>query len=121
MDAMKLSFGLVAAVAAGALLAGCGGNYYRGGVDAAYVGPAALDDCGGYYDDFYGPIDNGCWGDDGVFWYQGHGDKAWHRDTANHFGHAANANMHEVHPTGPGKGYHFGGTAHAVGGGEHHE
>jgi hypothetical protein len=118
---MKLKIGLVAAVAAGALVAGCGGNYYGGGgVGVGYVGPVALDDCGGYYDDFYGPIDNGCWADDGVFWYQGHGDHAWHRDTSNHFAHAAAApGMHEVHPAGPGHGYHFGGGAKGGGGGDH--
>jgi hypothetical protein len=121
---MKLKFGFVAAAAAAALLAGCGGNYYGGGgvgVNAGYVGPVALDDCGGYYDDFYGPIDDGCWADDGAFWYRGHGESGWHRDAGGHFGHAAAGNMHEMHPTGPGHGYHFGGGAHAVGGGEHHE
>jgi hypothetical protein len=117
---MKISIGLCAAVAAGALLAGCGGNYYGGGgVGVGYGGPVALDSCGGYYDDFYGPIDDGCWADDGAFWYRGHGDNGWHRDSGNHFGHAGASGMHEVHPTGPGHGYHFGGGGGHGGGGDH--
>ena len=124
---MKTKISLVAAVsAAGALLAACGGNYYGGGdVGVGYVGPVALDDCGGYYDDYYGAIDDGCWADDGAFWYRGHSDGAWHRDSGNHFAHATASGMHEIHPTGPGHGYHFSGSAHAggahAGGGDHHE
>ncbi len=124
---MKLSIGLCAAVAAGALVAACGGNYYGGGgVGVGYAGPVALDDCGGYYDDFYGPIDDGCWADDGGFWYRGHGDHEWHRDSGNHFGHAGANGMHDIHPQGPGHGFHFGGgahgggAAHGGGGGDHH-
>jgi hypothetical protein len=114
---MKKTIGLCAALAAGALLGACGGNYYGGG-GVGYVGPVALDDCGGFYDDYYGPIDDGCWADDGAFWYRGHGDHAWHRDTGNHFAHAQAGSMHEVHPAGPGHGFHFGGGGHEGGGHE---
>lgn len=113
--------GLLAALAAGALLGACGGNYYGGG-DVGYVGPVALDDCGGWYDDYYGPIDDGCWADDGAFWYRGHGDNHWHRDAGGHFAHAqASPQHHEVHPAGPGHGFHFGGGGGGHGGGgDHH-
>jgi hypothetical protein len=121
---MKISIGLCAAMTAGAFLSACGGNYYGGGdVGVGYAGPVALDDCGGYYDDFYGPIDDGCWADDGGFWYRGHGDHAWHRDTGGHFAHAGGNGMHDVHPHGPGAGFHFGGgrAPHGGGGGgDHH-
>lgn len=117
---MKMKIGLIAAIgAAGALLAGCGGNYYGGG-DVGYVGPVALDDCGGYYDGFYGPIDDGCWADDGGFWYRGHGGHGWHRDSGGHFAHASGPGMHAIHPHGPGHGFHFGGGGHAGRGGGHH-
>ncbi|HEX4742695.1 MAG TPA: hypothetical protein VH353_15310 [Caulobacteraceae bacterium] len=123
---MKTKIGLVTAIgAAGALLAACGGNYYGGGdVGVGYAGPVALDDCGGYYDDYYGAIDDGCWADDGGFWYRGHGDRDWHRDSGGHFAHAGGGSMHAIHPTGPGHGFHFGGGhgggGHGGGGGDHH-
>jgi hypothetical protein len=120
---MKIRFGFAAALtAAGALLTACGGNYYGGGgVGVGYVGPVALDDCGGFYDDYYGPIDDGCWADDGAFWYRRHGEGGWRRDGGAHFAHAAAAsNMHEVHPAGPGHGYHFGGGSGHAGGADHH-
>ena len=75
----------------------------RGG----YVGPVALGDCGGFYDDFYGPLDDGCWGDDGGYWYRAHGERRWRRDGGTHFSHNQVASMHEFHPTGPGAGFHF--------------
>jgi hypothetical protein len=125
---MKTKIGLVAVIgAAGAFLAACGGNYYGGGdVGVGYAGPVALDDCGGYYDDYYGPIDDGCWADDGAFWYRGHGDHTWRRGDGDHFTHAAggSGNMHAIHPNGPGRGYHFSGGGHggghSGGGGDHH-
>ena len=120
---MKRKIELIAAMgAAGALLAACGGNDYGGG-DVGYVGPVALDDCAGYYDDFYGPFDDGCWADDGAFWYRGHGDHGWRRDGGGHFAHAGGPACTRVHPHGPGAGFHFGGGhgggGHA-GGGDHH-
>jgi hypothetical protein len=108
---MKMMIGLAAAVAAASLLGGCADDRYAGGPGpgAAYgPGPLALADCGGFYDDFYGPFDDGCWGDDGGFWYRGR-DHVYHRDTGGHFSHVAGPGMHAIHGVGPGAGAHFGG------------
>jgi hypothetical protein len=115
---MKLSLGLIGALGAGALLAGCGGAYGGGGIGYGYgygPGPVALADCGGFYDGFYGDIDDGCWGSDGAYWY--HGGYGWRRDSGGHFSHVAANNMHAFHGHGPGAGQHFGGGGH---GGGHH-
>jgi hypothetical protein len=121
---IKFTLAVAGAAATAALLSACAGMY--GGGDVGYGhrhdGPVALNDCGGYYDGFYGPVDDGCWGNDGAFWYHG-GDNGWHRDTGGHFGHAAMNNAHEFHGKGPGAGHHFGerptnGGGH--GGDEHH-
>lgn len=111
---------LPAAFCGGLALSACGGNYYGGAdVGVGAVGPVALDDCSGFYDDFYGPFDDGCWGNDGYFWYRG-GDHGWHRDDARHFSHAAGEHMHPIAGHGPGAGAHFGGGrpggAHTGGG-----
>jgi hypothetical protein len=121
---MNIKLSLSMAAAATALLAGCAGMYGGGdvGYGFGYGGPVALSDCGGYYDDFYGPVDDGCWGNDGAYWYHG-GDQRWHRDTGGHFGHTAMNNAHEFHGKGPGAGHHFGGKpagGAAHGGDEHH-
>ncbi len=106
---MKLKIGLACAVAAANLLWGCAYNGYAGGYGpAGGPGPLALSDCGAYYDDYYGPFDDGCWADDGGFWYRGR-DHAYHRDTGGHFSHAMGPRMHAVHGVGPGAGAHFGG------------
>jgi hypothetical protein len=109
------------AAAAGALLSGCDGNYVGGGYGPGYVGPVALASCDGFYDDFYGPFDDGCWADDGGFWYRGR-DHHFHRDAGGHFSHVAAAGMHPIHGVGPGAGAHFGGGEHGGGdhGGGHH-
>ncbi|HEX4198513.1 MAG TPA: hypothetical protein VHZ26_13835 [Caulobacteraceae bacterium] len=100
---------LCAAAVVAALLGGCADHY------AADVGPGpgplALADCTGFYDDFYGPFDDGCWADDGVFWYRGP-DRVYHRDAGGHFSHTAGPGMHAVHGAGPGAGAHFGGGEH---------
>ena len=50
-------------------------------------GPYAFD---GYYDDFYGPVYDGYWGDDGFFYYRGHAeDRRFVRGDAAHFSHTA--------------------------------
>jgi hypothetical protein len=43
--------------------------------------PAVYD---GYYDDYYGPFDDGYWGDGGAFCYL-HGADGFRRDEGNHF------------------------------------
>jgi hypothetical protein len=100
---MKTIIGLCAGIAVAAMLSGCVGEGYGPG-----PGPVALAGCDGYYDDFYGPFDDGCWADDGGFWYRGH-DGQYHRDSGGHFSHTASAAMHPVHGVGPGAGAHFGG------------
>lgn len=61
----------------------------------------------GYYDDFYGPVDTGYWGDDGAFMYRG-ADQQFHRDDAGHFRKDAAQGYHTVHThaTRPGNGGH---------------
>jgi len=50
----------------------------------------------GYYDDFYGPIDTGYWGDDGAFMYRGT-DQQFHRDDAGHFRKDSATGYHTMH------------------------
>jgi hypothetical protein len=115
---MKFTLALLPLAAAGALLSGCGGMYAGGDVGYGYGprGPVALADCGGYYDGFYGPVDDGCWGNDGAFWYHG-GDRQWHRDQGGHFNHQAMNGAREFHGKGPGQGHAFAGGARS--GGDH--
>lgn len=62
-------------------LAACAGGYYGG---PAGPGPIAYD---GYYDDYYGQIDDGYWGDGDVFYYRPHGHGRYVPDRAHHFRH----------------------------------
>jgi hypothetical protein len=102
---MKVIIGLCMAAGVATLIGGCADRDYAVGIG---VGPVALADCDGFYDDFYGPFDDGCWADDGVFWYRGR-DHQYHRDIGGHFSHAGAAGTHPVHGAGPGSGAHFGG------------
>ncbi len=79
---MKLILALAAA-AATTFLVGCAGMYGGADVGHGHRGPVALNDCGGYYDGFDGPVDDGCWGNDGAFWRHG-GDHGWHGGDENH-------------------------------------
>lgn len=105
---MKAIIVLCAATAAAALVTGCADEHYGAGYGP---GPIALATCDGFYDDFYGPFDDGCWADDGGFWYRGR-DGGYHRDTGGHFSHSASSGMHPIHGVGPGAGAHFGGDHH---------
>lgn len=73
-------------------LAACAGGYYGG---AAYAGgPYGYS---GYYDDYYGPIYDGYWGDDGAFYYRsGAHDRHYRRGDSSHFSRteARGANFH---------------------------
>jgi hypothetical protein len=60
----------------------------------AYAGDGVYAD--GYYDDFYGPVDTGYWGDDGVFMYRG-ADQQYHRDDSGHFRKQTAQGYHSVH------------------------
>jgi hypothetical protein len=100
-------------------LGGCAGDYgYGGGVYAG--GPYAYE---GFYDDFYGPIYDGYWGNDGFFYFRnGVGDGRFRRGDAAHFRRApgAGANFHAMRgsmtPAQRTRMPHFGG-ARGLGGG----
>ena len=99
---MNTRIGLVAVTTA-VLLSGCAGTYFGGG--GGYGGPGAVAAVGydGYYDDFYGPFNDGYWGGDGGYYYRGQ-DNQYHRDTGNHFSRVATQGMHPVHGHGPAGG-----------------
>ena len=79
-------------------LGACATGYgYGGGVYAG--GPYAYD---GFYDDFYGPIYDGYWGDDGFFYYRsGEHDRGFHRGDRSHFARdgAPGEHFHAIHGT----------------------
>ena len=107
---MKRLILMACGAAAIALTAGCAsGGYGYGG------GPVAVG-YDGYYDDFYGPFDDGYWGADGGYYYH-HGHE-WRRDTGGHFRHDAAQGFHPVHGSGHGGGGHPGGGH--PGGDDHH-
>jgi len=54
---------------------------------------------GGYYDGFYGPIDGGYWGGDGVFMYRDN-DGRFHRDVDGHFRRHFHEGFHAFHGRG---------------------
>jgi hypothetical protein len=71
-------------------LAACADGYYGGG---AYAGSAYA--YNGYYDDYYGPVYDGYWGDDGAFYYRGSDhDRHFHRGDPAHFSHDGAAGGH---------------------------
>jgi hypothetical protein len=100
-------------------LSACAGGYGTGGV--AYAGGSYAYD--GFYDDYYGPIYDGYWGDDGGFYYRrGPSDRRFVRGDAAHFNRSGNAGGH-FHPMQgsmtPGSGMHmphFGGAGMDDGG-----
>ena len=62
----------------------------------------------GYYDGYYGPIQDGYWGDDGVFWYRSSDhDRHYRRGDVQHFRH----DMPGANPSTSGRPYqHFQGN-----------
>jgi hypothetical protein len=84
---MKRFARLACAALASALLAGCAGTSGGGGVAIGYDG---------FYDDYYGPLTNGYWANDGFFYYmdaRGHR----HRDSGRHFRHDTAPGFHAFH------------------------
>jgi hypothetical protein len=67
-----------------------------------------------YYDDYYGPFDDGYWGRDGFFYYRNGHHGAFIRDESRHFQHGPVAGFHGVRAHG---GFH--GFGHAGGGHPH--
>jgi hypothetical protein len=111
----RLIIALCATIPA-ALVGGCADTGYGYGADFYAGGPYAYD---GYYDDFYGPIYDGYWGDDGFFYYRsGAGDRHYHRGDRAHFNResAGGANFHAIHGSmTPSRGTrmpHFSGGGH---------
>ena len=107
----RFSLPLCATLAAVSLSA-CAGDYGVNG--AGYgAGPYAYE---GFYDDSYGPIYDGYWGDDGGFYYRnGEHDRRFRRGDSAHFSRsgAPGANFHPMRGTmTPGRGMrmpHFSG------------
>ncbi len=99
---------VIAALAGLCLTACASGPYYGHGPGP---GPVAYD---AYYDDFYGPFDDGYWGPDGGFYYSTGPDHHFVRDSGNHFRRqAGGSGFHGVH-------FHGGAGHPGGGGGEHH-
>ena len=93
---MKRSLIVLCATLSALPLAACSEGYgYGGGIYAG--GPYAYD---GFYDDYYGPIYDGYWGTDGIFYYRsGAHDRHFHRGDNRHFMRqgAAGSNFHQFH------------------------
>lgn len=89
----RLVIALVASVMP-VVVGGCATGY-----DGYGGGPYAFN---GYYDDFYGPVYDGYWGNDGFFYYRGGaGERRFRRGDAAHFRRDG----------APGGGFHsFGGS-----------
>ena len=88
-------------------LAACAGDYYGGPYGS---GPIAYD---GYYDDYYGPIYDGYWGDGGVFYYRRHQHGRFVADRGQHFrrdaGSGGAGHFHPMHghlTPPPQRGHH---------------
>ncbi len=59
------------------------------GVDVAYVD--------GYYDDAYGPVYDGYWGDGDAFYYRDRAGGEFRRDDAHHFSRGGGNGFHPMH------------------------
>jgi len=99
---------LILAICAALPLAAC--TTYGGGHGA--VGASFAYD--GFYDDYYGPIYDGYWGDGDVFYYRTAHRGHYVRDDSHHFYHDMNTapaggHFHPMHVMGPrpnGRGHH---------------
>lgn len=84
--------GLIMCAGAALMLAGCAGPGYVGRGSIAYDG---------YYDNAYGPIYDGYWGDGDVFFYRSRPHGHYMRDTGHHFRHDASDGYRSMHVNGP--------------------
>jgi hypothetical protein len=81
----KLTIALCA-LASPLTIAGCADNYGYG-YGSVGLGPVAYN---GFYDDFYGPIYDGYWGNDNFFYYRSNArDRAYRRGDRAHFSREA--------------------------------
>lgn len=80
---------LIGAAAVALLLVGCAsrGDGFR----------TADVDYDGYYDNYYGPISDGYWGSNGMFYYQAGEGHAYHRDGAHHVRRDAATGFQTIH------------------------
>jgi hypothetical protein len=87
------------ATAALAMLGACATSY-GGHHDGYYVDA--------YYDDGYGPYNDGYWGDDGAFYYRDAADHPFIRDDAHHFRRDNFTGFHHVqaHAKAPSGEHH---------------
>jgi len=77
-------------------LSACVADYGFGGPAVYGPEPYAYD---GWYDGYYGPVNDGYWGDDGYFYYRhGDGDRAYVRGDRTHFVHQAPQGPHNYQP-----------------------
>jgi hypothetical protein len=71
---------------------------------ASADGPVYYD---GYYDGYYGPLYDGYWGDDNLFYYSGGRGQPFVPDKGNHFLHSAAPGLNSFHSAhaGPHTGH----------------
>jgi hypothetical protein len=88
---MKRYLITVAAAAAAVSLSACMdmGHPHEGLYAGGYVD--------GYYDDAYGPMYDGYWGDGDVFYYRANASDTFHRDDAHHFRRDSAQGFHTFH------------------------
>ncbi|MEO8812348.1 MAG: hypothetical protein ABI376_05490 [Caulobacteraceae bacterium] len=84
---------LIAVTASAALLTACAGGSGYGFNDYG-PGPVGVVGYTGFYDGYYGSINNGYLGNDGFFYYRSHGDRQWRRDDGRHFRREATQGFH---------------------------
>ena len=102
---MKNHLRLAVVMTAAIGLAACESDFHHhgpyAGVEVGYVD--------GYYDDAYGPVYDGYWGDGDVFYYRASPDSEFRRDDAHHFSRGAGNGFHHMHM----RAGHAGPPAHA--------
>lgn len=81
---MKITLA-ICATAAVVVLAGCAYDYPTSTVAVATPAGPVVATSSVYYDQFYGPINTGYWGSDGMFHYRLAADSPWLIDRARHF------------------------------------
>jgi hypothetical protein len=93
MPTKKLA-ALLGAAAIAALLSACASDDGRHHHHAYVVGGIDYD---GFYDDYYGPIQDGYWGTDNYFYYQDGPGHPYRRDEGGHVRHEAAGGFHAIH------------------------
>jgi hypothetical protein len=89
---------ILTASAAVMLVAGCASYGMGGGYGYGY-GPTADVEYDGYYDGAYGPIYDGYWGDNGVFFYRNSANGRYRQAAPAHVRRDAAPGFNHVHGT----------------------